>query len=798
MVSEHTPGEVVAVLFVVAVALFCVLIYHDYRRICFGAMAQKYVDANWSSKHSIWSLRRGVVPPEFAGDEIWYNRLINSLKQKHSIIILCTPTVDEIGSIYDKFRSFEMLSIVTRFGTFYLGAAFLANYYDVMEHTCSHILTESRCNSEVDTLYIKPNACTWVVDECKHIKDLDRSYRTVINGALVVCIFGSLLSIATKHLLKMVRCLYIKATRDIRRKFARTVQSGFKHGSMLNSFHDFAPRIIHAARLEKMKRGLDRVSVQQEIAWMLECEKRLKILAKGGRIPRNLSTKVEDFLAGKDIEATSKCDDILSLMRSLFIYEQVISESITNQHSMGHGRSVTTMTNSRHSGSHSSFQSENYMFWLKHRVKEARAHADDIALIMREFPDDYYREVYLMRIFFVDSLVGFRRAIAKRFFQAEDLFGVKSGFASDPRYQILCAVVLGLFIIYSYLYPLIMVDFKEDQHNLFISLAFIAFIQSILLIESMRILMYDVVLSSFIYDDVSLLCERVINRAKLIVCRTFGQMTPEVCYVQHVNSACRAARMFPHTAVGRLLSALVDIDMPESYKPHYFRQESFAKKSLRILEAFFMSIFCILLPEPFQDFLVETFVISVITVVHYGFFSFMFTFHYVAVFMASIFLILMCMLLITQVAHHIRDDLLVGNIFSYFCFSRSRGANEGQYELSRNQSVDIENNPSIADDPTDVFQLDAELTVTPQKLPRQPTIMSNGGGSMHINSAFTSGSSSVQIPKSNRTSAYVENLLDARGAKKYLGDTVIELRTEDDFRDIYTVKLSIDDAEECL
>ena len=189
MASEHRPGEVVAALFFVAVASFCVLIYHDYRRICFGAMAQKYVDGNWSSKHSIWSLRRGVVPPEFAGDEIWYNRLINSLKQKHSLVILFTPTVDEIGSIYDKFRSFELLSIVTRFGIFYLGAAFLANYYDVMEHTCSHISTENRCNAEEDPLHIAPSACKWEVDRCKQLVDLDQSYRTVINGALMVSIF---------------------------------------------------------------------------------------------------------------------------------------------------------------------------------------------------------------------------------------------------------------------------------------------------------------------------------------------------------------------------------------------------------------------------------------------------------------------------------------------------------------------------------------------------------------------------------------------------------------------------------
>jgi hypothetical protein len=56
------------------------------------------------------------------------------------------------------------------------------------------------------------------------------------------------------------------------------------------------------------------------------------------------------------------------------------------------------------------------------------------------------------------------------------------------------------------------------------------------------------------------------KRSRFIMMRTAGQMRDAGALVQHFNSACRAARMFPALPVSRLLFSLNDSDVPQ-HKP---------------------------------------------------------------------------------------------------------------------------------------------------------------------------------------------------------------------------------------
>ena len=223
---------------------------------------------------------------------------------------------------------------------------------------------------------------------------------------------------------------------------------------------------------------------------------------------------------------------------------------------------------------------------------------------------DERKEIYLVRKFLVDNMIGVRRLVANRFFfgSFNDEFAyAKKSLTFLKVVCLLFPIYLAIICLYIFLYG---VTLGSGSTNLWLISIGISYLQDIVLLETCSIYMVNVVLVSIVYKDLKLLSNRLRKRAKAILNRVDGQMSLAKCYLQHLNAACRAARGFPQLGMSRLLISLNDFDMPKAFVPRYHKPQSkwyFLVAALLTVKNFFVLMY-LSLPDSFQDAIIETLV----------------------------------------------------------------------------------------------------------------------------------------------------------------------------------------------
>jgi len=120
------------------------------------------------------------------------------------------------------------------------------------------------------------------------------------------------------------------------------------------------------------------------------------------------------------------------------------------------------------------------------------------------------------------------------------------------------------------------------------------------MLQPFKIWLRWVLMNSLIASEIRDVVFNFRDRCKVVLFRTHGVMRDSNALVQHFNPACRAARMFPHLPVSRVLMTVGDYDIPSKKKRSYTGQFLFICANI--------SMFLALFPITIQDTLLELFI----------------------------------------------------------------------------------------------------------------------------------------------------------------------------------------------
>jgi hypothetical protein len=227
---------------------------------------------------------------------------------------------------------------------------------------------------------------------------------------------------------------------------------------------------------------------------------------------------------------------------------------------------------------------------------------------MELFEDDANREVYLLKMFFVENMVGYRRVICERFFFPESLWGIRSGIYSSKKYQWFCTIIVPLYLLFFCFYVFLFgISIGQETTKVWLAAIIISFLEDTLLVEPLTILFYSIFVAGIVYKDVMVLANRMFTRQRTMLYRVKGQLDPIIASVQHFNAACRVARHFPGLYASRLLMSINDMDIPAAYLSRYDQKgmTNSLWKAVAMVKAVIILLFLTVLPEAWQEGFVE-------------------------------------------------------------------------------------------------------------------------------------------------------------------------------------------------
>lgn len=499
------------------------------------------------------------------------------------------------------------------------------------DETCAKNTNESDCIARVGVDF-QSSVCAWDDTEqtCLYNED-QSSVLAMLIATIVVNIFSTPMDALLRHFLLMIKCLAIDRENRIRKEiFTAAATDRLSHLNMrptvsvdesrLVALRKGPAMIFMAARLEKMRATIDNIDSFNELFYMLELirlkEEHLRLTDIESKTTLIGRRSMYTDLVG-DLPVITLRDNSLQykVRRDMATALFLLHESINNRPSYAFEKGVSSRALIEADGDKVMTAPVKEVLSLSHErymltnIERARRIRDDIKLRMESFPDDDTREIYLMRMFLCESMVGYRRAIAERFFLEESSYGARSGLYASKTYQHFCAIFVPLYLVFFVFYIFLFgLSVGPEATKVWLAAIIGAFLEDTLLVEPVTAYFYNIFVASLAYKDIVLLSNRVFSKANIILNRREGQMEPATDYLQHFNAACRAARMYPHLYASRLLINLRDSDVPSSYMARYFRSDISSRlfKSISFIKAAFILIFLSAFPLFVQEGLVET------------------------------------------------------------------------------------------------------------------------------------------------------------------------------------------------
>ena len=197
---------------------------------------------------------------------------------------------------------------------------------------------------------------------------------------------------------------------------------------------------------------------------------------------------------------------------------------------------------------------------LFQEVSRSRVVADRILNELGELHNDEERDLRLMHWFVVEQVKDKWTSwiVKKRFFGMYDDPGEVHRYVWNLSVLVMILYSLGItFYIYYF-------GMGLDNEAVFIWLYILAlcFVEDFFLLKPFSVWVVFVVASSAISDTVKMIAYDMKRRIPHIIRRTKCVVSTYSTIIQHMNPACRAARMYPHLAVARVLIGTNDYDMP--------------------------------------------------------------------------------------------------------------------------------------------------------------------------------------------------------------------------------------------
>lgn len=241
---------------------------------------------------------------------------------------------------------------------------------------------------------------------------------------------------------------------------------------------------------------------------------------------------------------------------------------------------------------------------LTQKLSHAREHSTYIQSQMSLIEGEDAQEIYLFYHFLLSSLSGVRRYVAERILFPEPIL-TEEKHEGQKMYRLVSIVLLPIYFLAltSYIF-LFGVRIGSKATTLWLLGSFGSLVMEVFLLSPSKIWIKKIAVAKIanIQDIHAIIRDRSVTIMK----RKEGLMRFATAQIQHLNPACRAARMYPHLPIARLLMSLSDHDLPIRFP----RRISYQTIFLRIFGALSVAALFIttLLPEFLQDSVLEVLV----------------------------------------------------------------------------------------------------------------------------------------------------------------------------------------------
>jgi hypothetical protein len=170
------------------------------------------------------------------------------------------------------------------------------------------------------------------------------------------------------------------------------------------------------------------------------------------------------------------------------------------------------------------------------------------------------KEEFLMSSFIVDSFHGYKRLIATKYFL--DRYNKSSPNVMMEFLRISIFIVIMTVMVYYIAYFSTIIGSRST--DLWLIVVLLSIIDDLIIVQPLVIWIKWAMIDAPVAKDARELVDCLKKRSRFIMMRSTGYMLRHTeALIQHFNSACRAARMYPSLPIARLLFSLNDSDVPQ-------------------------------------------------------------------------------------------------------------------------------------------------------------------------------------------------------------------------------------------
>lgn len=503
-------------------------------------------DDNFNQVRTINIFFDSIFPDELR-DGPWLTRFWIRLRSEHPWLTLWTPTpttTNHSRNIYDS-RTLKWTLVMGRFLIFLFMNSVLASYLYADNGDCEAIIHKDKCIS-TKTPGDYSNSCKWRDDnETCEFNPPHISFVSILILTLVVTLLCIPLYLIWRYFVINIAS-FIKYQKRLKKVEITTTTN--RNKNILLKYDEFVDiqtkkgTLLRAARLEKIKKTIDFVLPIDEL--------------------NSIRYQIEDD-----------------------------AEKWRNQKLFGDVIGFVPLTRVRYYLEVSSLSNTI----IERNIIQTRKYSNRIRQELEYIQNKEEQEALLIKYFVINVFTGYKREIVKKYFMGKHYIygGVRTYMRLFEQYLslVLFPIFAILMLIFIYIQS---IHLGTRCTNIWLLVSLLTLLQDIFLLYPFIIWLLWI----FIYNDVSIevrqFYEQFAINSRIILRRTSSLMRESNALVQHLNPACRAARMFPALPISRLLLSISDKDMPVlSYERNYFH----------ILYENLMNIllFYIFLPDLFQQ-----------------------------------------------------------------------------------------------------------------------------------------------------------------------------------------------------
>lgn len=472
--------------------------------------------------------RRGIgeffesLYPDRLRTSEWYAVLYKQLRKEHSLWKLFVTADDDdrhsdTCSCVGLSRSFSWVGFIAGLVAWTCSCTIIVYVWFADDGRCEAITDHSSCANAgpsswlVSSIGWSPCDWRWDNDTCVFRGSNHSSFPTVMTLALVAGLLSSPFRRVTDRMVAYIYLLWRRRGRNAKNLIIPSLiqRVDRQHHDEFSRASSKRSTWLRAARLVKLQESMDLISPEQE-AVAIQC-----LLSSGKR--------------RWDDDAWSLGDR----------NEWCMSSSSDNR--------ATIVS----------------------QVNDCRAEAIRLRALCEEMQRDDAKEVFLMRHFIVGLFGGYRKRVVASF-----LFGANSNqllqelITSDSTYCRLlrygsCVGLPLLLAVMLYCIAVLGASIGSRSIDLWLVIVLVGIVVDNLAIQVIVAwLTWSVIYNSVVIEFESIM-RNLKCKSRIILRRTTGVMRPCNDLVQHLNPACRVARMFPAYPICRLLLSINDGDIAD-------------------------------------------------------------------------------------------------------------------------------------------------------------------------------------------------------------------------------------------